>query len=548
MNSTKKSTKNLHKNPSISFFNKYLINSIDNTKDSDSNIIINKTYNNSPKNPLDKMRYFNKQKKDISIKKIDTTSLRKRNKNEKEGKNIINKTINYDDSEGLLMDTKLSSSPITNRNIHNSVIYHPKKILRPKNEIENFSNSNNTKEKVSYISDSDIFDAFPFGKSNQKMDEKISSVTRIQSIWRRYQSQKIFKNMKLSYFINSLNQLINKCKYKIIKKAFNQIKNITKTKKIIYFKKPLTKKRTTYYKQKIKHSKSFKEYNSQKEENQTTKTTNGSKSSKKLINNYDRKFHNNSWIELPFKIENYIKIKIKIKYYYLFLLKFKALYKEKLKEKRNKMLLKLIHINNMKIIKKYMNRFKEKILIEKTKQSIFSLMKIQPKLKTRKITNNINNFFNFNYCYKQSILKDTIKKYGNSTLLKKYYFLWKKRLEEEKNNNNNENNRVIDNKDNNNKKKKMIKVKIIKKKTEENNNFNNFNDFNFCGQDTINNISDISNNNSISNSNISNSFQSINNIKEYLTTNNKKMKIKKVTVDHNYYQYIGKNNNFIDFK
>jgi hypothetical protein len=250
MKKTKNTSKKLHKNPSISFFNKYLINSVDNTKDSDSNNIINKTYINSPNNGLDKMRYFNKHKKDIFITKIDMTNLRKRNKNEK---NNINKTINYNDSKSLLMDAKLSSSPFTKRNLYNSHIYHPKRILRLKNEIENFSNSNNTKEKGSYISDNDIFDAFPSGKFNRKMDEKMSSATRIQSIWRRYQSRKILKNMKLTFFINSLNQFTNICKYKIIKKAFNKIKNITKTKKKIYFKKPLTKKKTAFYKEKIKY-------------------------------------------------------------------------------------------------------------------------------------------------------------------------------------------------------------------------------------------------------------------------------------------------------
>ena len=229
-----KNAKKLTKTPSISFFNKYLINSIDITKDSDSNNNSNKTCINSPNNPLESMRYFNKSKKDLLLAKLDTTNLKKKNKNKKEGKTNIYKTINYDDSEGFLMAAKLSSSFMTERNYYDSHIYYPKKKLRHKNETDILSIHNNTKEKTSYISDGDIFDAFPLERYNRQMDEQISAATKIQSIWRRYRSKKNYVSIKMNYFISLLNKFINNCKYKNIKEAFNKIMCFKKKKKIYY--------------------------------------------------------------------------------------------------------------------------------------------------------------------------------------------------------------------------------------------------------------------------------------------------------------------------
>ena len=190
-----------------------------------------------------------------------------------------------------------------------------------------------------------------------------------------------------------------------------------------------------------------------------------------------------------------------------------------------------------------MNRYKEKIIIEKTKQSIYSsLIRNQLQSKTRK---NINNFFNFQYFYKQNIFKDLVKKYRYTSVVQKYYFLWKKKIEEKKKNNNkinNINNNKIkqskENKENNkNKKKKVIKIKRIKKKPEEKYVFNNFDN---PKEDTISNVSGISLNKSCCNSNISNSIQGC----LAVTSRNKKMRIKKITVDHNYYEFVENNNNY----
>ena len=67
-------------------------------------------------------------------------------------------------------------------------------------------------------------------------------------------------------------------------------------------------------------------------------------------------------------------------------------------------------------------------------------------------------------------------------------------------------------------------------------------DLNILNEDTFNNVSEISHNMSISSNNTINSIQSIKGMKICLTTTNKKMKIKKVIVDKNYYKYIGNNN------
>ena len=167
-----------------------------------------------------------------------------------------------------------------------------------------------------------------------------------------------------------------------------------------------------------------------------------------------------------------------------------------------------------------MNIFKEKIIIEKTRQNIyFSLMNKNPKSKNKNI------IFNFQIFYKENLLRDIIEKYRYTTVVQKYYFLWKKKMKEQKT------------KKLENKKKRIIKIKI-KKKT--------INDLNIGKEDNLSNISTISNN--ISNYNTSNmlssSMQSINNIKGCLNVIHKKMRIKKITVDPNYYEYIGNSNNY----
>jgi hypothetical protein len=184
-----------------------------------------------------------------------------------------------------------------------------------------------------------------------------------------------------------------------------------------------------------------------------------------------------------------------------------------------------------------MNKYKEKVIIEKTKQNIYSsLIRKQPKFKT---TKKVNSFFNFQCFYKQNIFQNLVKKYRYTSLVQKYYFLWKKKTEEQKKNKIKDDNKIKVNKVNNkNKKKKVIKIKRIKKKPEEHYELN---DFNNCKEDTISNVSGISLNNSGYNSNISNSIQGC---LAAATTRNKKMRIKKITVDHNYYEFVENNNNF----
>ena len=253
-----------------------------------------------------------------------------------------------------------------------------------------------------------------------------------------------------------------------------------------------------------------------------------------LIYKQNKKIKEKKQIELSFSIENYIKQKIKKMYYYSFLSKLKVIYKEKLKVKQKEKLLKLMNHNNMKIIKHYMNRYKEKIVIGNKKQNIFySLIRIKPKYCSQK---KVNNVFNFKLCYRQNILKNLINKYGFISYVKNPFFLWKKKTEEEKKNiiiDKNEDNVNNANKFNEDKKeiiRKLIRIKKVKKKPEENYNFNDSSDFdNFKEDKTLNDISSISINNSCDNGIISDSMES-DNIIQQLATVNKKMK-KKVIVD-----------------
>lgn len=69
-----------------------------------------------------------------------------------------------------------------------------------------------------------------------------------------------------------------------------------------------------------------------------------------------------------------------------------------------------------------MNLYKEKIIIEKTRQNIYySLINKNPKSKDKNI------IFNFQIFYKENLLRDIIEKYRYTTVVQKYYFLWKKR-------------------------------------------------------------------------------------------------------------------------
>ena len=164
-----------------------------------------------------------------------------------------------------------------------------------------------------------------------------------------------------------------------------------------------------------------------------------------------------------------------------------------------------------------MNVYKEKTSANKQKQKIYYSL-----IKSKSRINKKPKIFDFKSFYKKNILEDIIKKYKYTSVIQKYYLLWKKKS-----------------KDNNkNKRKRVIKIKTVKK------NFENKNDLNILKEDTFNNVSEISNNISIYSNNTLNSIQSINGTKICLTTTNKKMRIKKIAVDPNYYKYVGTNNNY----
>lgn len=510
MINTSKNIVNKNKHPSISFYNKFLLNELDISKEHEN---INNSLHLSSNNPIMSIKSFNKPKKELILAKLDTSQITKKKHIKKEEKmNIINKTINYDDSEGYLMAAKLSSSFIIEKNNYDSNIYYPKKKIRNKNELDNFYNSI-TKEKSSYISDNDIFESFPLEKYNRQIEAQFSASIKIQSIWRGYFIRKnIVVKLKIIYFIN----LLNKC---IINETFKRILHSKTIKEKIYHKK-LPEKIKNMEIMTLKRNKSFKNNELKIEEKINELTIFDNESIKKRLNK--EKYNKNSRIIFSFSIEKYIKNEIIRLYYKFFFENLKDLIVDRIKQKQKIKLLKLINLNHKKNLKKFMNKYKEKILIEKTKQNIFTSLirsKSIPKLKP-KIKDNAFNF-NFQYFYKQNILRDIIKKYRYTSVVQKYYFLWKKKKEKKEN-----------------KKKKFIKIKKIKKNKEQNNILDKYK----CKEDSISNVSGISNNVNLFNSNISSSIQSIKNIKGTLDMTHKKIRIKKVVVDHNYYEYIEKNN------
>jgi len=524
--------KKQNKRPSISFYNKYLINSIDSSKDND-NIRFNSFYV-PPNNPLKDLKTFNKPKKELVLAKLNTSNLHRKQRNRNQDKNKINsRNIQYDDSEGFLMAAKLSSSFRTERSNYDSKIYYPKKKImnRTKNEEVFYNNLTNiTKEKTSSISENDIFESSALDKLNKQLDIQVVAVTKIQSLWRKYFTRKkLILMIKMNNFELLLKKYFIKYKYHIVKEAFCKILGIrNETENKIYYKKLPSKKvaNNAQIIKLIKKSKSFKSKELQIEEkiNQISIIENTTCDkiikSKTRENNDENKYNRNAWIKLPFCIEKFIKKKVLFLYYDSFMEKLRNIQKEKIKQKRAKLLLKLIRSNNIKIMKKYMNIFKEKIIIEKTRQNIYnSLINKNSKSKNKNI------IFNFQIFYKENLLRDIIEKYRYTTVVQKYYFLWKKKMKEQKT------------KKMENKKKRVIKIKIRKKTN---------NDFNIGKEDNLSNISTISNN--VSNYNTSNllssSMQSINNIKGCLNVIHKKMRIKKITVDPNYYEYIGNNNNY----
>ena len=110
------------KRPSISDFNKYLINSLENK---DTNDKINKSFIISSNNLLPNINSFNNPNKKLLLEKLDTSNFNK-NQNNKQKSFYRYNSINFDNSEGLFMAQKLSNSIISER-IYNSNIYYPKK-------------------------------------------------------------------------------------------------------------------------------------------------------------------------------------------------------------------------------------------------------------------------------------------------------------------------------------------------------------------------------------------------------------------------------------
>ena len=507
---TKKFTRK--KRPSISDFNKYLINSIDNKDNSNK---INNSFTLFSTNPLNSFRPFNNPNKKLLLEKFDTSNYNKKKKAKDELKSFrkINSN-NYDNSEDLFMAKKLTSSFLSERIYYKSNIYYPKKtndIYKINNtETDNYLLINNTKEKTNSTTfDNDIIiEPFPLEKYNRKM-EYISSVVKIQSYWRKYSTNKKIRIYKI---IKIIEKIIYKNSINFLKLFFV---NLSRAKTIggkIYCKKinekKLIKKNIGFHIIKSIHKKKLKIEQKPNEK---------SISFIKVLNNKEE-VKNNLSVRFLKTFEKYIKNRVLYSYKNKFFENLKIKGKNELKQKQNKLLSKLINLNNMKMLKNFMNIYKTNISKEKQNQKNSI---IKPKSKYE----NKNKLFNFQACYKQNILADIIKKYGYTSIIQKYYSLWK---------NQSENNISLKNK-----KKRVIKIKKVKK-----NNINENKNINNLKIDTLNNVSTISNNMSYSSTNTINTIQTINGLKMCLTSTNKKMKIKRIAVDQIYYKNIENNNNY----
>ena len=495
--------------PSISDFNKYLINTLENKQPPDK---INNSFVLSSNNILKSIKPFNNPNKKLLLEKLDISNFNKTHRANQKSFCKIN-TINYDNSEDLLMAQKLSSSIMTERNFHNSYIYYPKKKNhRCKTNIYDLENNlfnNNTKEKTNNSTfDNDIIEASPLELYNRKM-EFLSNIVKIQSFWRGYT---VWKKIKLYKFFSLIENICEKNDIYYMKLFFMKLASSKLIDDKIYYKK---------YPEKNIIKKCIKFHIIKSNRNKKPKTNKKAKEisikGKTFSKNIKVIKSKNWWMKLPLILEKYIKKKTLNLYCPLFLESLKIKAKENLKEKRNNLLCKLINLNDMKNMKKFMNIYKEKTSAHKQKQKIYYSL-----IKSKSRINKKPKIFDFQSFYKKNILEDLIKKYKYTSVIQKYYRLWKKEC-----------------KDNNkNKKKRIIKIKKVKK------NLENLNDLNILKEDTFNNVSEISNNISIYSNNTLNSIQSINGAKICLTTTNKKMRIKKISVDPNYYKYVGTNKNY----
>ena len=489
------------KKPTISDFNKYLTNTLENKPQSYN---INNSFVLSSNNILKSIKPFNNPNKKLLLEKLDTSNFNKTHRaNQKSF--YKSSTINYDNTEDLLMAQKLSSSIMSERRFYNSRIYYPKKKnCRCKTNIYD----NNTKEKTNSTFDNDFLEATPLELYNRKM-EVLAKIIKIQSVWRGYY---VWKRIKLYKFFRLMGNIWDKNDIYYMKLFFMKLASLKFIgDKISYKKYPeknIIKKCIKFHI--IKSNRNKKPKTDRKAKEISIKEKTFSKNIKVIKSK-------NWWMKLPLILEKYIKTKTLNLYCPLFLecLKIKA--RENLKEKRNNLLCKLINLNDVKNLKKFMNVYKEKTSANKQKQKIYYSL-----IKSKSRINKKPKIFDFKSFYKKNVLEEIIKKYKYTSVIQKYYLLWKKKS-----------------KDNNkNKRKRVIKIKTVKK------NFENKNDLNILKEDTFNNVSEISNEVSIYSSNTLNSIQSSNIMKMCLTSTNKKMRIKRIAVDPNYYKYIGNNNNY----
>ena len=541
---------------SLTYLNKLCsLNDLSNNK--------NKKQNQAPFVSLKGIKTF-KTNKNSLLSKLDTNVQSKRNNNREYRPSMTQYSLNFDEILSTSIPRTERSSMIDNSYNNVNSLMSSRNYLHKKNNMDfniddnqsvDISNSNNN--RTFYNQDYEFIYDLPLFYSN-KQNNYLKNIRKIQANWKGYLLRNAF------YKIKKLNKSINKILNNSRKIVFIFIKNnffLAKDKKYII--KDNNKKedikntediiKKTPINEKNKIDIPYKKFNNTNEKdkvkeeknehsekinisNTNSSTTNSMNNSDSKINKFNSppvtKFDIRSYLKFPLLIPKIIKKICLLNYFSFFITQLSEIQKLKISQKKTETFIKLFNSNTKKIMKKYFNSYKQKILIYKTAETVYKSIaqsmtyrKIHVSKKLKK-----KHSFSFKDLYRKDALGNLIKKYDyNSKLIKKYYFLWKKLAPECNNINNNLNINEQINEDEKiekhqqKKAKRHIKIKFAKKGSSNN---------------LISTLSSISldENNKNSSSDISNDI-----IKPLV----KKMKVRKVAVNPKYYNYVKNNKNIL---
>lgn len=236
-------------------------------------------------------------------------------------------------------------------------------------------------------------------------------------------------------------------------------------------------------------------------------------------------FNNNFWIHLPLCLVKYIKKKLYGLYWKLFVKELEIKKRNKIKDIQKKFILKRFRNISKKTLKNYFFRYKDNILIEKAKESIFKSLKELEKKKNKSIHVQKDNAvkFNFQKIYNKKILLDLILKYNYTFIVRKRLKIWIQNSRPSKSLSKSNTKITYNDTVGTSQQKKYIKIRFIKaQKGIKKTNFN---------RNTNRNIYPIRR--------VSSHLSKLNN--SILLKNLKKMKISKVMTNLDYYNFVSKN-------